>query len=78
VFRHDKDFFFCPLEYTATMMMHMKRINQDYMHVGWYQACELGAFVTSEFVLAQHGYQDSIEESIVIIYGKSRYFGIDA
>lgn len=52
------------------MMMHMKKINQDYLHVGWYQACELGAFVTSEFVLAQHGYQDSIEESIVIIYGK--------
>lgn len=51
------------------MMMHMKKINQDYLHVGWYQACELGAFVTSEFVLAQHGYQDSIEESIVLIYG---------
>jgi len=59
-------------EYTATMMMHMKKINQDYLHVGWYQACELGAFVTSEFVLAQHGYQDSIEESIVIIYDPVR------
>lgn len=59
-------------EYTANMMMHMKKINQDYLHVGWYQACELGAFVTSEFVLAQHGYQDSIEESIVIIYDPVR------
>jgi len=59
-------------EYTTTMMMHMKKINQDYLHVGWYQACELGAFVTSEFVLAQQGYQDSIEESIVIIYDPVR------
>lgn len=52
------------------MMMHMKKINQDYLHVGWYQACELGSFVTTEFVLAQQGYQDSIEESVVVIYGK--------
>ncbi|ODN02856.1 Eukaryotic translation initiation factor 3 subunit H [Orchesella cincta] len=55
-------------EYTSAMMMHMKKINQDYLHVGWYQACELGSFVTTEFVLAQQGYQDSIEESIVVIY----------
>jgi len=53
-------------------MMHMKKINQDYLHVGWYQACELGSFVTTEFVSAQHGYQDSIEESIVIIYDPVR------
>ncbi|CAL8096859.1 unnamed protein product [Orchesella dallaii] len=55
-------------EYTSAMMMHMKKINQDYLHVGWYQACELGSFVTTEFVLAQQGYQDSIEESVVVIY----------
>jgi len=55
-------------DHTSNMMMHMKKINQDYLHVGWYQACELGSFVTTEFVLAQQGYQDSIEESIVVIY----------
>jgi len=55
-------------EYTSAMMMHMKKINQDYLHVGWYQACELGSFVTTEFVLAQQGYQDSIEESVAVIY----------
>lgn len=52
------------------MMLHMKKINQDYLHVGWYQSCGLGSFVTTEFVLAQLGYQDSIEESIAVVYGK--------
>jgi len=55
-------------EYTTNMMLHMKKINQDYLHVGWYQSCDFGSFVTVEFVLAQLGYQDSIEESIVVIY----------
>jgi len=55
-------------EYTTNMMLHMKKINQDYLHVGWYQSCDLGSFVTAEFVLAQLGYQDSIEESIVVVY----------
>ena len=57
------------------MMMHMKKINQDYLHVGWYQSCDTGSFVTVEFVLAQLGYQDSIEESIVIIYGEHLWCG---
>jgi len=56
-------------DYQANMMMHMKKSNQDYLHVGWYQSCEIGSnLVTTEFVLAQQGYQDSIEESVVIIY----------
>lgn len=55
-------------EYTTNMMLHMKKINQDYLHVGWYQSCDLGSFVTTEFVLAQQGYQESIEESIVVVY----------
>jgi len=55
-------------EYTTNMMLHMKKINQDYLHVGWYQSCDFGSFVTVEFVLAQLGYQDSIEESIVVVY----------
>ena len=60
-------------EYTTNMMLHMKKINQDYLHVGWYQSCDLGSFVTTEFVLAQQGYQDSIEESIVVVYGEDLY-----
>lgn len=62
------------LEYTSNMMMHMKKINQDYLHVGWYQSSDTGSFVTVEFVLAQLGYQDSIEESIVVIYGADLSF----
>jgi len=56
-------------EYTTNMMLHMKKINQDYLHVGWYQSSDTGSFVSYEFVVAQLGYQDSIEESIVVIYG---------
>jgi len=55
-------------DYSTNMILHMKKINQDYLHVGWYQSCDLGSFVTLDFVVAQQGYQDSIEESIVVVY----------
>ena len=62
----------CPLldKYQVSILRKLRDINMDYHHVGWYQSTYLGSHVTKEFLESHVDYQRSIEESVVLIYGK--------
>nr|CAG4645543.1 EOG090X06SH [Lynceus sp. MCZ IZ 141354] len=55
-------------EYQMEMMRHLRKVNVDHLHVGWYQSTQQGTFLSTQFLESQFTYQTSIEESIVIIY----------
>ena len=52
------------------MMRKLREVNVDHFHVGWYQSTCLGSFLNRNFVESQFHYQRSIEESVVLVYGK--------
>ena len=54
------------------MMRRLRAVNVDHLHVGWYQSTYLGSFVNKALLDSQFSYQSSIEESVVLIYGKNR------
>ena len=56
-------------EYQMEMMRHLRKVNVDHLHVGWYQSTQQGAFLSTQFLESQFTYQTSIEESVVLIYG---------
>lgn len=56
-------------EYQMEMMRHLRKLNVDHLHVGWYQSTQQGAFLSTQFLESQFTYQTSIEESVVLIYG---------
>jgi len=60
-------------EYQLAMMRRLRRVNVDHFHVGWYQSSEVGNFLSVPVLESQYHYQTSIEESVVIIYGKFLY-----
>jgi len=51
-------------------MKNLRHVNIDHLHVGWYQSTNFGTYVNKALVDSQFNYQFSIEESIVLIYGK--------
>jgi len=54
--------------YQIEMMRKLRDVNVDHFHVGWYQSVFLGAFMNRGFVDSQFHYQDSIAESVVLVY----------
>lgn len=58
-------------EYQLAMMRRLRRVNVDHFHVGWYQSSDVGNFLSLPLLESQYHYQTSIEESVVVIYGKS-------
>jgi hypothetical protein len=52
------------------MMRKLRRVNVDHLHVGWYQSADVGNFISLALLESQYHYQNSIEESVVLIYGK--------
>lgn len=59
------------VQYQMEMMRHLRRVNIDHLHVGWYQSTYFGGFINRALLDSQFNYQHSIEESVVLIYGKS-------
>lgn len=57
-------------EYQLDMMRRLRRVNVDHSHVGWYQSSDVGSFLNLPLLESQYHYQTSIEESVVLIYGK--------
>ena len=51
------------------MMRHLRHVNVDHLHVGWYQSTHFGSFYNKPLLESQYNYQSSIEESVVLIYG---------
>lgn len=58
------------MQYQIDMMRKLREVNVDHFHVGWYQSTFLGSFLNRNFIESQFHHQKSIEESIVIVYGK--------
>lgn len=52
------------------MMRRLRAVNVDHLQVGWYQSTYLGSFVNRTLLDSQFSYQSSIEESVVLIYGR--------
>ena len=57
-------------EYQLAMMRRLRRVNVDHFHVGWYQSADVGNFLSLPLLESQYHYQTSIEEFVVVIYGK--------
>ena len=51
------------------MMRLLRLVNVDYLSVGWYQSAASGNYVSRQLLESQQQYQESIEESFVVIYG---------
>jgi len=59
---------FDEVQYQIEMMKKLREVHVDHLHVGWYQSTYLGSFINRNFVEAQYAYQNSIEESVVLVY----------
>jgi len=59
---------FDEIQYQMEMMRLLRHVNVDHLHVGWYQSCFHGSFITKAFLDSQFTYQNSIEESVALIY----------
>ena len=56
------------------MMRSLRHVNIDHLHVGWYQSTYFGSFINKALLDSQFNYQNSIEESIVLVYGKMAFW----
>ena len=71
---YKSDEFVFVVHYQMEMMRNLRHVNIDHLHVGWYQSATFGSFINRALLDSQFNYQHSIEESIVIVYGKcARY-----
>ncbi|KAG9511286.1 DNA replication licensing factor mcm2, partial [Fragariocoptes setiger] len=60
-------------DYNFTMMKHLRNINVDQLHVGWYQCSPYGSCLSKlETVDLQYMNQNAIEESVVLMYDPIR------
>lgn len=66
--RHTDEEDFDELEFQMEVMRHLRQVNADHLHVGWYQSTHYGNFFNKPFLESQFNYQNSIEESVVLIY----------
>ncbi|KAK3590405.1 hypothetical protein CHS0354_008757 [Potamilus streckersoni] len=63
---------FDEVHYQMEMMRNLRKVNIDHLHVGWYQSTYFGAFINKPLLDSQFNYQNSIEESVVLIYDPLR------
>ncbi|XP_013791157.2 eukaryotic translation initiation factor 3 subunit H-like [Limulus polyphemus] len=67
--RHTDDEDFDEVKYQMEMMRHLRQVNVDHLHVGWYQSTHFGSYFNKPLLESQYSYQSSVEESVVLIYG---------
>jgi len=61
------------VEYQCVMMRHLRNVNVDHLHVGWYQTNPYGSQISKlETIDSQYMYQSAIEESVVLFYDPIR------
>jgi translation initiation factor 3 subunit H len=71
--RHNDDDDMDEAEYQCVMMRHLRNVNVDHLHVGWYQSNPYGSSNNKlETADSQFMYQTTIEESIVLLYDPIR------
>ncbi len=54
--------------YDTDMVRNLRQVNIDHMHVGWYQSGTAGNFISRTLLDSQLNYQESIAESVVLVY----------
>eukprot|EP00047_Mylnosiga_fluctuans_P002225 m.223704 g.223704 ORF g.223704 m.223704 type:complete len:322 (-) comp10964_c0_seq1:76-1041(-) len=59
-------------QFQVTMMRNLREVNVDHLQVGWYQASNLGSFLTEEFIATQVDYQMQTPEAVALIYDAIR------
>lgn len=60
-------------DYNFLMMKHLRNVNVDQLHVGWYQCSPFGSSLNKlDSVDLQHMNQTAVEESVVIMYDPVR------
>lgn len=60
-------------DYSILMMKHLRNVNVDQLHVGWYQCSPFGSSLNKlESVDLQHMNQNTVEESVAIMYDPNR------
>jgi len=69
---NDDDESFDEAIYQVEMMRKLRHVNIDHLHVGWYQSSYFGMYFNRALLDSQYSYQNSIKESIVIIYDPLR------
>lgn len=62
---------FILVHYQVEMLRYLRHINVDYLQVGFYVSTYLGSFINRVTVESQFNYQQVIEESVFLIYGKN-------
>lgn len=70
--RHSEEEDFDEVDYQMDMMKKLRSVNVDHLHVGWYQSTYFGMYLNRALLDSQFNYQQSIEESIVLIYDPLR------
>jgi translation initiation factor 3 subunit H len=70
--RHSENDEIDDVEYQMEMMRHLRQVNVDHLHVGWYQSTYFGGFLSKTLLDSQFSYQNSIDESVVLIYDPLR------
>jgi len=66
--KHTEEDEFDEVYYQMEMMRNLRHVNIDHLHVGWYQSTYFGSFINKALLDSQFNYQNSIEESIVLVY----------
>lgn len=54
------------------MLKALRKVNVDNNSVGWYQSTFLGSYCTKDTILHQFEYQESLPNSVVLIYDSVR------
>merc|ERR1711994_604468 len=57
-------------DYQLAMMRRLRMVNVDHFHVGWYQSANFGNFLSPQVLESSYAYQTSVEDSVVLIFGK--------
>lgn len=59
-------------DYDLDMLKALRKVNVDNNSVGWYQSTFLGSYCTKDTILHQFEYQESLPNSVVLIYDSVR------
>ncbi|RWS17684.1 JAB1 ubiquitin protease-like protein [Dinothrombium tinctorium] len=71
--RHTEEDDMDDMDYQCVMIRHLRNVNVDHLHVGWYQSNPFGSSISKlETVDSQFMYQNAIEESVVVLYDPVR------
>jgi len=70
--RHADEEEFDEVQYQMEMMRNLRHVNIDHLHVGWYQSTYFGMYLNKALLDSQYNYQNSIEESVVLVYDPMR------